>query len=66
MKRKIKIGDLVRVKDGFKTSAFSFEKGEVLKVIDMDWLGIDLEDPGNPTRWVTDVGFYEVELVAAS
>ena len=66
MKKKIKIGDFVKIKDGFKTNAFSFEKGEVLKVVDMDWLGIDLEDPSDPTRWVTDVGFGEVELITAS
>lgn len=62
--RGIKKGDTVRLKEGFKTDAFTFQKGEEMIVT---WTGLtclDLEDKNDETRWVTDVSYKDIEKIS--
>lgn len=60
----IKSGDIVRLKEGFKTDAYTFQKGEEMVVIYVGLFGLDLEDKTDKKRWVTDVSYKDVEKIS--
>lgn len=61
----IKAGDTVELKCDFSTGAHDFKKGERMLVREVDFFGLELEDPNDKTRWVTDVSPKDVEKVGS-